>query len=358
MNISAETALGDNLAMSRQMLMLSFISYVGTEFTGPTMDYDLLQRINSTMQASPTVQGRWNIVWGPATYVPSAEVNQEHGLPPDATPVAAHVLFCVQSTDDPTLYAVVIRGTNSGAQLDTWEDTTGFSEQVGWPYRRPGSGLNPMFSQGYSFGLDCLRSARPDNSVPGSGLAIRDFLNSIVTGSAGTQIITTGQSLGGGLAPVLALWLQNTQGSEWDSDRNARISTCPFASPSPGNTDFAMWYDQSLGATTHRVWQSLDMPPYKWNAEQMTQILGLYGDGMSGMPKATALIEWERSLVKGMDYLQIRNDQSAITGQLNPKITDWLSQMSYQHVYGYLDVLGLQEETDLVLWIFGPGKKP
>ena len=83
----------------------------------------------------------------------------------------------------------------------------------------------------------------------------------------------------------------------------------------------------------------------------------LYGDiSLQGL--AQVMIDAQLKLVEGRGYTQIRADQPALTGALNPDKTDWFSQMLYQHVYGYLNVLGFQAETALVEWIFGPGQDP
>lgn len=328
--------------LNQQLLMLSFIAYTGGGIQSDDLDAELKGLFEGAIARSPTVQGQWEIVWGPATFV----------APKGAT--AANMMFVVQSTASPDTYAVVIRGTNMSAVIDLIEDI-GVANLAPWTFGAPAP-LKPRYAGGYAAALAILANMRPAANVPGAGLTLRSFLDGL-TAAGPIQLLTTGQSLGGGLAPTLALWLQNTQGADWDRNKVATISTYTYAGPSAGDQDFATWSDSCIGANTFRITNSLDVPPLTWNSVTMATAPALYGDiSLQGL--AQVMIDAQLKLVEGRGYTQIRADQPALTGALNPDKTDWFSQMLYQHVYGYLNVLGLQAETALVEWIFGPGQDP
>jgi hypothetical protein len=238
--------------MRQHMLMLSLIAYVGTHVTNLPSDADLKMQIEEAMARSITLKEQWEIVWGPATYsyqssAPAAKC--DFPPPQDLKDIpgeegATHMMFAVCSRQNPALYAVVIRGTNSGSCVNLWEDTWGFHTLAAWPYGTPEVGLSPQFAAGYEFALDALQAMTPSAAVPGCGQPLRDFLDAVVVNSetgAAPQVIVTGHSLGGGLAPTVALWLENTQASAWDLERRALISTYFYAAPSAGNRDFAAW---------------------------------------------------------------------------------------------------------------------
>jgi hypothetical protein len=79
----------------------------------------------------------------------------------------------------------------------------------------------------------------------------------------GTPILITGHSLGGCLASVLAPCVANWVGSA------SALSVYTIAAPSPGNADFAAYYNtlftvQSGYSTAFRFFNSLDVVPNAW----------------------------------------------------------------------------------------------
>ena len=79
----------------------------------------------------------------------------------------------------------------------------------------------------------------------------------------GTAILITGHSLGGCLASALAPCVANWVGSA------SALSVYTIAAPSPGNTEFADYYnalftDQSGHSTAFRFFNSLDVVPNAW----------------------------------------------------------------------------------------------
>ena len=90
--------------------------------------------------------------------------------------------------------------------------------------------------------------------------ALRAFLTAA---PEGTPILITGHSLGGCLASALAPCVADWRGSAFG------ISVYTIAAPSPGNADFAAYYnalftDQSGDSTAFRFFNSLDVVPNAW----------------------------------------------------------------------------------------------
>jgi hypothetical protein len=332
----------DDRWLVQQSLMLSLISYVGGELTGESIAAELLGSLSQLMSRSPTLDGQWEIVWGPAVYVL------------EGRKTAANMMYGVQSTKDRSLFAVVIRGTNSAAPYDVLEDVQ-VKTLFPWTWGAPPPPLAPQISFGVASGLHILVGINAGAGVPGAGTSLVQFLSGVVASQAKPQIVVTGQSLGGALAPTLALWLENNKAS-WDPAGGAVVSTISYAGFSAGNKDFATWSDQCIGPRTQRVQNSLDMVPYTWSEAQIPEIPGLYGPDMPGKPLAEVMVALELAVVRGLGYTQPRLDQKPLQGSLYATADRWFSQAAYQHVYGYLNVLGLQGETSLIEWVLGPGQ--
>lgn len=62
------------------------------------------------------------------------------------------------------------------------------------------------------------------------------------------SVCFTGHSLGGALAPTLALYMRNNQGT-WDPQGKAVVTTISFAGPSAGDAEFASYFDAQFGYT-------------------------------------------------------------------------------------------------------------
>ena len=128
-------------------------------------------------------------------------------------------------------------------------------------------------SRGTSIGLHNLQNLKPLDGFKGKG-TIHELLRS-EAGSSPADVIVTGFSLGGALAPMTALWLLDTQKDDengWDPQGNATVSCRPAAGPSIVNRQLAEYYNLKLGALTSRLSNDLDVVTLAWNLSDLSKI--------------------------------------------------------------------------------------
>jgi hypothetical protein len=117
----------------------------------------------------------------------------------------------------------------------------------------------------------------------------------------GTPILITGHSLGGCLASALAPCVASWLGS------SSTLSVYTIAAPSPGNKDFAAYYNmlftlQSGDSTAFRFFNSLDVVPNAWAS--LTTVETYYPPLVSCPPDITNIIARAENVL-GADYSQL-----------------------------------------------------
>jgi hypothetical protein len=302
--------------IEREMARLSFLAYVGDNLTGPSVETTLAECLPKALASQAD---KWVLAWGPVVYrFPIAKYDD-------------NMMYVVQHGTDSSDLAVVIRGTDPYA-LDDWlAEDFDVDDQVGWP---EGEG-QPKISKAISEGLTILQR------MESAGSNLETFLQTRAAASSiGLRVHVTGHSLGGALAPTLALWLHDNQ-STWDPQGKAVISVYPLAGPTPGNTAFAAYYHSALGKTTVRLWNPFDVVPRAWHYESMGKIADLYEPLTRANPLERGLIDGLRSLVKDKDYAQISPKQKSLSGAVNGNEKDWAAEAAWQHHCGYQCALGI-----------------
>ncbi|PKU23783.1 hypothetical protein CWS72_14945 [Telmatospirillum siberiense] len=203
-----------------------------------------------TLPPENASQGDWGTVWGPVVF--QAKNNQG----------ATNTMFVAQS---PSLkiYVVAIAGTNpagwTGATLEdldvapadmkAWPPTANLTptpNQLVWNgFSSAPSPSTPAIDAGTADGISNLYTMQD----PNSGQTLVQFLNSKSVTQTGQTLVFTGHSLGGALAPTLAMLLypQAAQ-SPTPSDKNApnpeasgwaNVYILASAGPTPGTPGFA-----------------------------------------------------------------------------------------------------------------------
>jgi hypothetical protein len=320
--------------VQREMATLAFISYLGDALTGPDVEAQLEKCLSTAFEKQADIR-RWKLAWGPAVYrFPIGKYDD-------------NMMFVARNTQNPAHLVVVVRGTNFSALLNWLVEDFDVDDQVAWilPEGKSVPG-QPKISKGTSEGLHILQSkltATSDTSTQPQTLL--QFLQAQAQSHpSGLQIDVTGHSLGGALSPTLALWLSENLGN------SAKISVYPLAGPTPGNSDFATYYDSVLGSSTHRLWNPFDVVPQAWNYESMGKMADLYEPLIRANPAERGLIDGLRSLVQDKDYAQIDPTHPPLSGAVSTdpfgKKADWLGEAGWQHHCGYQCALGISVMTD------------
>ena len=289
----------------------------------------------------------WKIVWGPA--VPPQLIGPAYSV---------NAMYVAQNVAAPSEYVIAIGGTNFNAFFDKIVEDLFTFAQVPWPYGYlEGLLLAPgaKIALGTALGLGILQGMKPDADLPGGGRTLVDFLRTIVDEKV--SITVAGPSLGGALAPTVALWLANTQHGvlslDWDPKKNATIQLQAFAGPTPGNGAFARFLGLKLGNGVNAHYNSLDVVPHAWQAFGTPALAEIHSIYSSYVDKKTIESGWI-SLAAGAailfsaggDYTvlprlqRIEGKFSASPSVYDPKaepLTNYFMQLGYQHIPGYFD---------------------
>jgi len=325
--------------------------------------FELAEHLNKAV--FPNLGGQWSLAWGPVVYAPL-------GVP-------ANVMY-VAANPDRSAYFVAIAGTNFNALLSDviLEDNCVISA-IPWAQAFPSlggcngpSGFDtPHISQGTQLGVNNLLNM-VDNLTQKS---LVDFLCSL--GSTGSKtLIFTGHSLGGALAPTLALALATSKGTKFSTTNWGHVYVLPTAGPTPGDANFSKLFQQvfppvSLGlaqdyfAWNQNIRNSLDAVPHAWVTSMINEIPTLYPapwtTGVPPQPMPSGLqtqIEGAAmsSLLFGVNALspftqlpniQVKgtfNEQYPISGQDSDALTAaFMAQVGYQHVDAYAKFFSVHE---------------
>jgi hypothetical protein len=314
-------------SLKQEMAALAFLAYLGDTLKGSDekVESQLAQCMPVALEQAPG----WKLAWGPAVYHFSLGKLDDN------------MMYVVRQPTTPAQLAIVVRGTNPSAILDWLVEDFDVVDQVSWPSGSPSG--QPKISKGTSEGLHILQTMVPE-AGPVPQKTLTQFLTEEVK-AAPTQlrVYVTGHSLGGALAPALALWLSDTQ-AEWDPSRRAQISVYPLAGPTPGNADFAAYYDGSP-LTTDRMWNPFDIVPLAWNHESLGTMADLYEPLTRANSVERGLIDGLRSLVKDKGYTQIEATQPSLSGALftgaSGEKMDWAAEAGWQHHCGYQCAVGV-----------------
>jgi len=297
-------------------LALSFIAYTGFTDTEPEKVFDELKAV---LKFFDPYIGKYHIVWGPAAHKLELE-KFDDGL-----------MFVVQDKENPEQYTVVIRGTNP-VSLASWvfEDLW-VREQSQWATGSAPEGAK--ISDSTRLALSILQDTRPSSGMPGEGTSILEFLSDAINNSSEKiTVVVTGHSLGGAIAPTLALWLSDVAPGCWVQDK-ADIYAFTYAGPTAGNKEFAQYSDSILGEKCYRFANYYDVVTHAWNEDSLKQVDILYDPIPLGV--FDIIIDLACKSVEGKGYTQIEQKQ-AIGSQVVTFLDNFPEQMIYQHIGPYI----------------------
>jgi len=233
--------------------------------------------------------GTWTPVWGPVTYTEDPTGNKN----PD-TCVTDNTMMLLKGTDpsnpSKTLYVLAIAGTIGASSYDWFTEDFGLDTMALWPAKTPGESNTGAFKQpstsydsgvtntgryisnGLATGLNVLFNTMED----GSKGTLMNYLSTTFKNSSNSiEIAVAGHSLGGALAPCVALSLMDNQ-SAWNPELSCNITCYATAGFSPGNKPFATYFNQQLGANFQGSCNSNDLAIHLYETSTMLQVPTLY----------------------------------------------------------------------------------
>jgi len=209
----------------------------------------------------------------------------------------------------------------------------------------------PMISEGSHFGLGDLNELVGD----GRGHTLFQFIRQL---PAAAEVTVTGHSLGGGLAPVYALYLNYQLHQE--GIRMQPISVVSFAGPTTGNAAFAALFNASFSGRARLYVDVIDIVPFA--ANNFAGISNLYSGDYPYAPKApeelVAIFKTANDSVRAAEYLldsyytplngtiQLNTDRVEIHNDHTSPVLAWITQAGDQHAHNhYLQLMGYIAEV-------------
>jgi len=383
---------GAHTDVFQQTFALSLLAGQGADLQGdtPAILMDQLQRELSAylvlpatsglslMQPDPgfiTQMGRWEVAWGVGG-VPRQVLGSEAYELVNTMYVGFNpsVVFPNDPTPRPT-YIVAIAGTNSASRFDWMAEDADVRHTVEWDTWDPsntdqdnyfdddGMATDPPTaviskSTGLAAGIVLRMTAPP--GLPGANLTLQQFLESCPAENA--TVIIAGHSLGGALAPTVALWLHQAGALA----RFIHAFVYPTAGPSPGNGAFAARFSAAFPpvgplAKPYQVWNrdvsnTLDVVPHAWNAGTLNGMKKMYVERPIDLFRHTELnliidVALDNASASGGVYEPIQPAYltgtpylTDLTGQPLPypipddddsSLTHYFAQAELQHWYAY-----------------------
>jgi hypothetical protein len=284
----------------------------------------------STTLADPASQEKigndWTIVWGPATVVIGPDkIDQKGG---SATFSATNSAYVVRSQRE-NRYVLAIAGTNPFSGYDwivedvfiapgvTWESALQTWSKSGSPVV-PTSTSTPNLTSGTFVGVTNVLGLQD----PATQATLQSFLGSLRL-DASTTLTVTGHSLGGALAPTLALALIDPQ-APLSSLARSQVRAYPTAGPTPGNVAFAEHYFEYLPASVGTqnwqiwnadLWNNYDLVPRAWGTDSLILLPGLYA--LSLEYRVAELAQLSAQVIAGAGVSELFAQTGGVPGHLN-----------------------------------------
>lgn len=292
--------------VEKLMVKLAFISYLslfGHDSNLKHMIGKALKQINPFPQT---------LLWGPVT--------GSYGM--DQNVALVYISKCYNSNT----YNVVVRGTNPFSLISWWFQDLVVWEKVPWPNQSP-LARDAMISNATATSLE-IHLNLTDKTL---GSTFIDFLKSELQ-KTNLTINFTGHSLGGLLAPVLALKFYESLDEKLLGKVDA-INTYAFAGPTAGDANFVKYIDAVFRKDPfkdHIFYRNdRDVAVQVWDTKDMQQIFAFYDD--DGIPVTSAvkfLVGGFMATVEGMGYQQ----PSETVKIVPPLLIDFRGKLNLVHL--------------------------
>ncbi|HEX3048774.1 MAG TPA: hypothetical protein VHY08_28760 [Bacillota bacterium] len=274
--------------IEKLMVKLSFITYLSLSEPIRIMKLLIQDRIKQTLaRIQPSPQ---TLVWGPVIGQYKRDRN-----------VAMMYIAKDNCTGE---YTVVVRGTNPFSLVSGWFEDLVVWEKAFWKKLSPGT-LAPdaMISEATFNSLGIHLKLRYQ------GLTFFEFLETQML-KQNITVNFTGHSLGGLLAPTLALWFYENLSPEY-RDKIEKIGVFSIGAPSAGDYHFTTYIDQLFKENslfqgrTFYYRNVYDVTANVWHTEDMKKIAGFFQD--YGIPVTNAvkfILSGFLAIVESMEYLE------------------------------------------------------
>jgi len=324
--------------IERRTVEMSFIALAGFWHTDPSRVADAVTGLLGELLP------RQKIVWGPAVHQPAPE------LPGPAAKLSDALVFISRDLDTGEHY-VVFRGTNTISPTE-WllQD---FMVQKRVPWREVQAGPAPeeaLVSEGAATAIELRRELRPGPGRAGEGVRLAAALLGILEASGERCVMRfTGHSLGGLLAPAMALWLLDflEDVGQRKLASGLELEAYGYAAPTAGNRDFARYLASRL-PRNRRYANDLDIATLAWDDEAMKRMPSLYEPEIGMSPFIRSLYGLCAKLCEGKGYAQ-PGERIPVPARVAPvRRSLFLLEAAYQHCMPYLDIL-LPERKEAIL---------
>jgi|GEM_PF-1224959 len=230
--------------------------------------------------------GKWDLLWGPIVFSNDRT---------SKTVVADNTMMLVYNAEQ-NLFVVAIAGTNAVSTYGFFQEDFGVNNLIDWNVVVPDADKKSgSIAAGTKQGLDILLGMTgPELMIEGTPTgdmvtALSDYMAYLKKQNASftaTNVAVTGHSLGGALAPVMALYLQDD--TSWNKSGVATtISAWPTAGPTPGNKEFADYAGGRMKGNYNSFYNPIDVIPQAWAKESLQNVPTLYKDGIPA-PESSA----------------------------------------------------------------------
>jgi hypothetical protein len=242
--------------------------YADTEFD---LQQNAINRIKTALKDPILTSfiGNWELVWGPCLHNSLVKNKKSEHF---NRWLSDNAMYIVKSQDPENsskmVYVVAVAGANSVSDFGWRDEDSKVGRMVNWE-----GVTNARISQGCSESLNLLLKMK-DNKKN-----ILDFFNTILVNDT-IEVATCGHSLGGALAPLVALKLIEMKESNGFS--NGIVSCYPSAGPTAGNAELASYAEEKLANNYHSVINNYDIVPHGWETKMVNRIPKLYSNSAYG----------------------------------------------------------------------------
>lgn len=354
-----------SLDVFQQVFSLSLASggVTGNQGDQVTLQKELRNYVANKL---PKIGADWQVAWGPVVW---KNVPEDTNSGPDHSwYIAYHPSLEFEDGSMHPTYVVGIAGTAGHSLVDVLEDigVSAVSDFKAWvdggiqnkPVIVPARDDKAYIAAGTVSGVYILLTTMTPENAASPGTTFLDFVTNIDK-SASPRIVFSGHSLGGALAPSLALALVSAGAIPADT-----TLTYPTAGPSPGNTLFTELFIQTLprikkdGSASYQGWNlnlvnTLDIVPQAWaydksisDEQNLQNIPTIYGAPI--IPDVQHGIELAIGLAKRSHVQYQPLPSQYFTGtppSAVPKTRhEFFGIASLQHVRSYLVEVGFRLE--------------